>query len=109
MNRTLNYINTEYNKSKEDRIEKVLDIKILRSKFVNDINYETENVWMKTIPYDVRDEAVRDLLNNFLSNFAKKKLNPNHVFKFKCKKDKINSLCVLTKHWNKKRSKCYSK
>jgi hypothetical protein len=35
--------------------------------------YENENEWMLQIPYDVRDEALSDILKNHNSNFAKSK------------------------------------
>jgi len=91
-NKCLNYINT--NRGQEN----LYKLKNLRNLFINNKNYETENKWMDEIPYDIRDESVRDLLKNFNSNFKK---NTGFNIKYKSKKS-INSINVLSKHWASK-------
>lgn len=96
-NKCLSYINDEVNK-KQRKINDILDIKTLRLKFINNPNYVKENKWMLDIPYSVRDEALRDLLKNYKSNFAKKV-----HFQIRYKKRKLcNSISVLSKYWNLK-------
>jgi transposase len=96
-NSCLYYIKQEYIKNKSN----VLSQKLLRDKFINNKNYEKENKWMLGIPYDIRDESLRDLLKNYKSNFAK-----GEVFSinYKSKKCYTESLSVLNKHWNNKNS-----
>jgi len=81
-----------------------LSKKYLRKKFINDENYSNENIWMLDIHYDVRDEAMNDLLHNYNTNFSKQKINKNYTFdiKFRSRKDLKQSICVLSKHWNHK-------
>lgn len=81
-------------------------IKTLRSKFVNDSNYQTKNKWLLDTPYDIKDEASRDLLKNYNSNF--KSQRKFFSIKYKSKKAPCQSLNVLGKHWNHKRGN-YSK
>ena len=92
-NKCLEIINKDNNKS----------LKYLREKVINNSNYETENTWMLEYNYDLRDEALSDLLKNFKSNDAKGK---NYKIQFKSKKDEIIkgvSLSILAKYWNVKR------
>ena len=102
-NKSLNYIKEEFNK-KQRKSSDILNIKDLRSKLINDSNYTNENKWLLEIPYDVKDESLRDLVKNYSSNFAKK---TSFQIRHKKRKDG-NSLNVLSKHWNKK-SGMYSK
>ncbi len=81
---------------------KLLNKKNLRSLFINNENYQTENKWLLDIPYDIRDEAMNDLLKNYGSNFAKSSNKPFNI-KFRSRKDKHDSIAVLSKHWNHKR------
>ena len=73
----------------------------LREKCINNHNFEASNTWMLDYHYDLRDEALRDLLKNIKSNQAKEK---NFKMKFKSRKDeyiKGASISVLSKHWDK--------
>ena len=72
--------------------------KMLRKLVINEINYKHENQWMLDFEYDLRDEAMRDMLKNLTSNIAKGK---GFDLKFKSKKEK-ETLIVLSKKWNKK-------
>lgn len=90
-NKCLDEINKSGNKN----------LKYLREKCINNKNYTTENTWMLNYHYDLRDEALRDLLKNIKSNEAKEK---KFKMKFKSRKDeyvKGASISVLSKYWNK--------
>ena len=71
----------------------------LREKVIKNKNYENENKWMLNYEFDLRDEAARDLLKNIDANKAKGK---KFSMQFKSKKDKNDSISVLSKKWNKK-------
>lgn len=76
--------------------------KSLREFVINNKNFKTENTWMIDYEYDLRDEAMNDLLNNIKTNLAK---GGKFSMKFKSKKDmnkRNESLSVLSKKWNKK-------
>lgn len=89
-----------YNKCLEAINNKVakLNRKDLRDKIINNKNFQTENTWMLDYEYDLRDEALNDLLKNYKSNFSK---NKSFNIKFLSKKQG-ESLSVLSKKWNKK-------
>jgi len=93
-NRCLHMINT--GKAKKN-------MKDLREKVIKNENYKTENTWMlDNSDFDLRDEAMRDLLKNIKSNNEKSKTQGcKFKMKFKCKKDKNDSISVLGKKWNK--------
>ena len=92
-----------YNKCLEKiKNDKLTTIKELRAAVINDINYISKNKWVKEYHYDLRDEALRDLLKNIKSNIAKGEI---FNIKFKSRKDEYTkniSISVLKKHWNKK-------
>lgn len=76
--------------------------KSLREFVINNKNFKTENKWMINYEYDLRDEAMNDLLNNIKTNLSK---GGKFQIKFKSKKDmnkRNESLSVLAKKWNKK-------
>lgn len=84
------------------KIHKKWTTKTLRAAVINDANFSNDNQWVKQYPYDLRDEALRDLVKNINSNFAK-----GDVFQMKYKSrkhefTKNTSLSILKKHWNKK-------
>ena len=91
-----------YNKCLDAVNKKVakLTLKDLRDKIINNKNFQTENTWMLDYEYDLRDEALSDLLKNYNSNFAKDK---SFNIKFISKKQP-QSLSVLSKKWNKPRN-----
>jgi putative transposase len=85
--------------NEQKNVKGLLNKGYLRSKFVNNINYEKNNTWMLNIPYDIRDEAMSDLLKNYFSNFSKSKItNTPFNLKYRTLKDKICSIAVLSKH-----------
>jgi putative transposase len=85
-----------------------VNLKELREKVINNVNFETENIWMLDYDYDLRDEALRDLVQNYKTNFAKaKRQKKPFEIKFRTKKQEYHqntSLSILSKKWNKKRN-----
>ena len=62
--------------------------------------------WVKDqVPFDVRDEAIRDLIKSFKSNKAKLEKNGKGHFdlQFQLKKAKYGSMSFLKKHWKLKK------
>lgn len=94
-NKALDYINSK------DYLPKLDE---LRLNIVNDVNYKSDNKWMLDIRYDIRDEAVRDLLMNIEKN-----LNNGGRFnmRFKRRHDE-QSISILKKHWDKRRGSYYN-
>jgi putative transposase len=78
----------------------------LRSKYINNANFNTpEKEWVTKVPYDIRDEAMRDVLKAIDSNTAKQEKNSNHHFElhFRSRKSSsTESITILKKHWAKK-------
>lgn len=91
-NKCLSLINQDFSLIK--------NTKELRRLVVNNDNYTTENTWMLDYNYDLRDEALRDLLKNFKSNLAK---GDKFKVSYLSKKQNNTSISVLKKHWNKTR------
>jgi len=63
--------------------------------FKNDIKLK----WILETPYDVRDEAMNDLLKGYSYNFV-----TNHrrfEMKFRSEKHRHQSITVLSKHWGR--------
>jgi len=76
-----------------------LNMKQLRSQFINnDSAIVQEKTWIKNTPYEIRDQAMHDLIKAFESNKAK---GPEHKFdlKFKSKKRDKDSIAILKKGW----------
>lgn len=91
-----------YNKCLEAYKSGITTLKELRTRVINNHNFQNDNKWMLEYHYDLRDEALRDLLKNIKSNLEKK---IKFQIKFKSKKDMkyhTESVSVLNKHWNKK-------
>ncbi|MGB2444664.1 MAG: hypothetical protein ACPIC5_07965, partial [Candidatus Poseidoniaceae archaeon] len=82
-------------KTKECRASK----KELRSLHLNKNAVESSNPWVLETPYDVRDEAMNDVLKAIKSNFAAKR--ERFSLKFRSRKDPTQSLAVLSKHWGR--------
>ena len=55
--------------------------------------------WVYETPYDVRDEAMNDLLKAFKTCFSK---GDKFKMKFRSKWDAVQSIAVLKKHWGHK-------
>lgn len=56
--------------------------------------------WSLDVPYDIRDEAMNDVLKAYKSNLAK---GGNFQIQFRSKKDKQQSISILNKHWGRKK------
>lgn len=93
-NKSLNSIKTKQSKISKNE---------LCSKFVHNKNFINENKWMNEIPYEVRNDSLRDLLKNYKSNFSKNKdTTSSFDMKFKSKKSPCHSLCWQKRFWNNK-------
>jgi putative transposase len=76
--------------------------KALRAQCLNAANFNnTELKWVLETPYDIRDEAMNDLLKSYSTNFAAKRTK--FKIKFRSKKDRQQSIAILSKHWGKSR------
>jgi len=76
--------------------------KDLRALCLNAKNFnDTKLKWVLETPYDIRDEAMNDLLKGYSSNFAAK--GKKFKMKFRSKKDSQQSITILSKHWGKSR------
>lgn len=78
--------------------------KELRAAYVNNDNFSDKS-WVLQTPYDVRDEAMNDVLKAYQSNEAKKKKNkPDHEYKIKFRSKKYSvseSIVIHSKHYKK--------
>ena len=90
----------EYIQTNKDGMNK----KTLRTKFINKDVIEDKD-YVKNVPYDVRDEAMSDLLKNVKSNCAKIKRKTLERFqlKFKSLKCGVQSVVIRTKHFFRKK------
>jgi hypothetical protein len=75
--------------------------KALRARCLNAECFEAgqpkaKSAWALETPYDLRDEAMADLLKAFKSNFAK---GGRFKMRFRSKKQPCQTLVVLAKHW----------
>lgn len=72
--------------------------KALRALCVNNELWESESLaWVKQTPYDIRDEAMNDVLKAYKTNFAAKR--SQFTVNFKSRKAKSDSIAILAKHW----------
>ena len=71
--------------------------KELRAVCVNNCNFTEENKWVTETPYDIRDEAMNDLLKAYQTNFALKR--KQFTIKYKSKKSPQDSIALLAKHY----------
>ena len=70
---------------------------------------EPQEQWLNDYNYDLKDEALRDLVKNYSSNMARfKKMGVPFKLKFKTKSAPVQTLSVLKKHWNKGKKTFYS-
>ena len=71
--------------------------KEVRARLINNEELQ-EHEWAKDTPYDIRDEAMNDMLKALQATRAKEDLK-QFDFKFRSKKDETQSITVLKKHW----------
>src|SRR4051794_13544947 len=62
---------------------------------------DTKLKWVLKTPYNIRDEAMNNLLKSYSTNFAAKRMK--FKIKFRSKKDRQQSIAILSKHWGKSR------
>ncbi len=89
----------------------------LRAHYINESAFKTrpelqDKQWVKETPYDVRDEAMNDLLKALKAQQAKIKANgwkgtakANFKMSFRSRKAEAQSIAILAKHYNRKRGK----
>lgn len=76
--------------------------KDLRARLLNNPSLQgTEHEWALDTPYDIRDEAMADVLKSIKANFAAKR--KKFHLKFRSRKDDHQSIVVHKKHWNHKK------
>jgi putative transposase len=71
--------------------------KDLRDRCLNKKNFSEKNKWVLETPYDIRDEAMNDLIKAYSSNFAAGR-EKFHI-KYRSKKENQQSITMLSKHW----------
>ena len=77
-----------------------ISLKALRELFIKNHNYKTpDKEWMLKYTFDLRDEALRDLMKNLNSNFKK---GTQFDLKYIRKKDATQSMSILKKWWKQK-------
>ena len=86
---------------KQDKF-KMPTITELRAKFINNNNYIENDKWVLDYEYNLRDEALRDLLKNYKSAIAKYKIDkkPFKINYISKENDYKQSISVLAKKWN---------
>lgn len=73
--------------------------KALRAEIIHNSNYQEENQWVLETPYQVRDEALCDLMKAFESSFAAG--HENFTMKFRSKKNDLESIAIESRVWKK--------
>lgn len=92
----------EWVKSDESKANK-LNKKILREKFVNQNSTHEKPDYVKEVPYDIRDEAMADLIKNVVSNCAKVKRKTIERFnlRYRSIKYSVQSVNVRARHYTR--------
>jgi len=89
-----------------------LKIKSLRDSFMKEpFTTEEKHLWLQSIPFEVRDNAIRDLDKARKAHFAKlrkaKSVDSSATikchFKFRSKRDKQQSIVIRSRDWNRKK------
>ncbi len=75
--------------------------KALRAKCLNANNFvDSALKWVIDTPYDIRNQAMSDLLKAFKTCFAK---GDKFQMKYRSRKDKQQSIVIESKHWGRKK------
>lgn len=74
-------------------------MKDIRSKFVNDCNFEKENKWVKECPYEIRDGTIRDMVSGIKT--AIKEKGWDLKLKFRSKKNDHESIQMRSRDYRK--------
>ncbi|RHZ59702.1 hypothetical protein Glove_362g30 [Diversispora epigaea] len=79
----------------------------LRARCINVENFknDTKLKWVIETPYPIRNEAMRDLLKGYSSNFAS---NKKFKMKFRSKKDPRQSIVIHFQHWGRSHGPLFS-
>lgn len=89
-----------------------LKVQSLRSQFMSPEFHENpESEWLKTVPFDLKDNAIRDFDKARKAHFAKiRKVKASNSsatttchFKYRSKRDKQQSIVVRGRDWNRTR------
>lgn len=76
----------------------------LRKRFINKCNIPKSKSFLLDTPKSIRDTAVSDLAEAYKSNYAKKALNPGHMFDLKFRRKKDDQSITITsdqiKNWD---------
>jgi putative transposase len=64
---------------------------------VNNALWQGESAWVKKVPYDIRDEAMNDVLKAYKTSIAAKRRK--FTVAFKSRKATSDSIAILAKHW----------
>lgn len=78
--------------------------KDIRAKYLNEEVFKgTDKEWVLNTPYDLRDDAMIDVLKAYKSNFAKRKKDPQHKFdlKFRSRFAESQAITIHSKHWKR--------
>lgn len=92
-------INQALENIKSNKIEKVTNVISIRNTLKYQDKYLTDdNLWLKEIPYDTRDGAIRQMCSNFKAAFThlKKGIITSFKMKFKSKRNPVQ-VCFLNK------------
>ena len=93
----------------ENHSDEPVSIKTLRRHLINDTTSVLQHPWLKEIPYDIKDEALRDFLQSYNSNRIKaKETKVSFKMKFKTKRSCRDSCTLLAKHWNTHKTGVYA-
>ena len=80
------------------------DRKCLRENYITNKSEKFKDIglkWVLDTPYEIRDAAMMDLLKNYKSNIALRR--KNFKLKFRSKKDKSQSITILSRDWGRNR------
>jgi putative transposase len=103
-NKWLGTVRWTYNKCLE-AVNKGIkkNLKELRAACLNEAALKNSAPWALETPFDIRDDALQDLLQGFKLNFAKQRAHPDMQHKFqmryRSRKDPQQSLLVRSRDW----------
>lgn len=89
--------------SEQDEVQ--MNLRNLRPHVINSVHYEEkEYKWVTETPAMVREDAVKELVTAFKSNFTKLRMDIQKKFfiRFKRRKDKKDSICIPCRNWKHK-------
>jgi len=80
----------------------ITDMSVIRRHYLNNECFTTkELLWVKETPREVRSYVIRQLMSTYKTN---KKLHGNNFrMKYRSKKDRIQTISILARDWNRNR------